>query len=112
MEMRDGRNVYSNPDNRNDLKEYAFGFSLSPNTAMRLEGTASIADTNTVILTGNDTSWSANAAITLTPNDLIPFFPLCLESLCRLAYFQTKFNQHNSLFDRILATRRDLLPAR
>lgn len=78
LEQVDGLNVYSNPENQADLKEFTYNFPAFPNTEFRLAGTANTTLSSNVI-SGSGTSWQTNATANLQVNDLIkiyqPLFP-------------------------------------
>lgn len=79
LELRDGIDLYSSPVNENDYIELTYGFQSSPNTMLRVAGTANVENTSTVTVIGSGSSYSSNAAFSLKVGDLVkisqPLFP-------------------------------------
>ncbi|MFN5251039.1 MAG: hypothetical protein ACK5DE_08310 [Bacteroidota bacterium] len=79
LEQRDGIGLYSSPDNENDYIELTYGFQASPNTILRVAGTANVENTSTVTVIGSGSSYLSNSAFSLKVGDLVkisqPLFP-------------------------------------
>ena len=73
LEQTDGLNVYSNPENQADMKEFTYNFSAYPNTSI-LTGTVSTTLSSNSI-TGSNTEFDTDLAV----NDIVkiyqPLFP-------------------------------------
>ncbi len=79
LELRDGIDLFSSPDNENDYIELTYGFQQYPNTVLRVAGTANVENTSTVTVIGSGSSYLSNTAFVLKVGDLVkisqPLFP-------------------------------------
>lgn len=79
LELRDGIDLYSSPDNQKDYIELTYGFQSAPNTVLRVAGTANVENTSTTTVIGSGSSYQSNSAFSLKVGDLVkisqPLFP-------------------------------------
>ena len=79
LEETDGIGVYSSPDNENDYIQITYGLTSSPNTVLRMSGTATVTDTANVVIAGSGSNYANSSDFALQVGDLIkisqPLFP-------------------------------------
>lgn len=78
LEHTDGLNVYSNPNNQSDMKEYTYNFPAYPNSAFTFVGTVTTTLSSNALV-GSGTSWQANLTANLVAGEVVriyqPLFP-------------------------------------
>lgn len=79
LELSDGNDLYSSPDNEKDYIELTYGFQSAPNTTLRVAGTANVENTSTTTVIGSGSSYLSNSAFSLNVGDVVkisqPLFP-------------------------------------